>query len=511
MLFTNSAANIALAADRRFLRHQYEDGTVRALPVPHPHIWEEGVISSASRFKDQLIAKFLNMYGPQDPVSLKESVAYAPPHKKKQYAAAVKSLLKEEWNWKDAKVTAFIKWEKKKWKDGSAPRLILPRSTRYCAMVGSYLRPLEPKLMDAINTLYGDLFSTDLPVVLKGLNAAERGNIIAQAVDEVGDDWVFVGLDALHWDKHVHEHALRFEHLLYSECFSKEHQLELLRLLSAQIKNHVTAYSDDGYKVKFKRKGGRMTGDINTSLGNITLMVTLILGYLLENIRNSQELKRVRVINDGDDTGIIMPKRMLRYLEGLAPVMLGYGIQLKTEDPVYKLEKIVFCQTQPVYSSHFKQYIMVRTLRTALMKDSTILTKLKNVKDLASWRRVVGIGGKTLVPGIPVMGEFYDVFYRNTSEKDDSRKRIFTSELLESGFIRLSRGMHFVNQATICPRARLSFYDAFDVTPEQQQILEEYFRSLNFGSFEYAGLEKISSLILSEKTNITSNCKLHLV
>lgn len=98
-----------------------------------------------------VVDDFLEEYGLQSRLEYEEMLSLVPSHKRKEYRTAVQSLLLEGITFKDALILAFIKYEKKQYKEGAVPRLIFPRSTRFCAELATYLKPLEKKLIRTFN------------------------------------------------------------------------------------------------------------------------------------------------------------------------------------------------------------------------------------------------------------------------------------------------------------------------------------------------------------------------
>ena len=107
---------------------------------------------------------------------------------------------------------------------------------------------------------------------------------------------------------------------------------------------------------------------MNTGLGNVIIMVCLIHAYLrTRGVRGS-------LINNGDDCVVIMDRNSLqRFNSHLREWFLQMGFNLTVESTVRVLEKIKFCQCQPVFNG--VEYVMVRGLVAALQKDSISITK----------------------------------------------------------------------------------------------------------------------------------------
>lgn len=66
--------------------------------------------------------------------------------------------------------------------------------------------------------------------------------------------------------------ALKWEHSIYNAMFRSD---ELAELLGWQLTNKGFARTTDGL-IKYEVKGCRMSGDMNTALGNCMIMCALV-------------------------------------------------------------------------------------------------------------------------------------------------------------------------------------------------------------------------------------------
>jgi len=133
-------------------------------------------------------------------------------------------------------------------------------------------------------------------------------------------------------------------------------------------------------------------------------------------------------------------------------------------------EHIVFCQSQPIHLGDNK-YVMVRDPRTSISKDLVSLKPLDNKVVKERWLSAVGQGGLSLTSGIPVCQEFYTCLHRNANGA-----KPLSDPTLEGGFFRLSKGMT-ARYTEIRAETRLSFWLAFNVTPQEQLVIEDYYKA----------------------------------
>lgn len=366
--------------------------------------------------------------------------------KRVAYEKAVQELKEVPIKRTDALVKTFIKAEKINFsaKPDPAPRVIQPRSYRYNVEVGRYLKPFEHKVFEAFEKVYG------YKVILKGLNADGVAHEFRTSWDAFHKP-VAIGLDASRFDQHVSRDALQFEHRYYNLCFRDPELAELLRW---QL--HTTGFgrAKDGH-VRYEVDGCRMSGDMNTSLGNCIIMASIVLGYF-----ESYGVK-ARLHNNGDDCTVICEQADLYRLEHIGAWFNHFGFKLTQEQPVSVFECISFCQTQPVLLS--SGWRMVRDPRTAMSKDCVSLLRWGNETEFNAWRNAISECGLHLTSGVPIWEKWYQKLWAPLP------KAYAVEAIYESGMGFLARG---VKKAVITEATRYSFYLAFGILPDDQIALE---------------------------------------
>jgi len=368
--------------------------------------------------------------------------------KRSVYVKAVESLQVRRVSRKDSFIQAFVKAEKLDLdsKSDPVPRIIQPRSPRYNVEVGRYLKPLEKRMYKAVNKIFG------APVVAKGLNALSRGRLLRSHWDKFFDP-VAVGLDASRFDQSVSVGALEWEHSVYNKCCQSS---ELVKLLKWQLNNKGFGRCKDGW-VKYEVPGSRMSGDMNTSLGNVLIMCAMFRRYF------DEKSLKAGFVNDGDDCVVIVERSDLGMFEDVVPWFQRYGFTMKREVDVDVFEKISFCQSSPVYTA--KGWVMVRDPRITMTKDSFWLKPLANEKQWKRQRAALAVCGQRLTDGVPVARAWYDMLgcglTNSGADIDYSR----------SGMENLAEGMTDEN-SVILPETRASFFRAFDITPDRQEAIE---------------------------------------
>lgn len=421
------------------------------------------VAQRLSSFTDQ-IQGIANICGKTSPLTDQEFLDYYGGAKRSCYEAAVESLKDRPLSAIDCRVKAFTKGEYRK--PGGAPRAIQPRSPRYNVKLGRYIKHLEHKIFSSIDKVFDP--SGKHKTVAKGMNMTERGNVIANMWNSFADP-IAVGLDASRFDQHINRLLLEHEHGIY-HMFSQGYGDDLPKLstlLRSQLVNQGVYTGPDG-KIRYKVNGCRMSGDMNTSLGNVIIMCSLMYSY----IESKDLLGRVMLLNDGDDCVIIMDRiNQDKFTKGLVEWFLEMGLTMEYDGVYNTLESVEFCQSRPVKVDG-EGYRLVPRPSKRLYSDM-ITTKNVSVKKV--YRKQLGaIAGCGLAAssGLPIFQAFYSYLGRGSSPyipSVGSQYYKFRQELVD--------GMEIKTREPSMDE-RISFYFAFDVTPDEQRMVEKYYNSL---------------------------------
>ena len=418
------------------------DGSLARAPQPLPNVFAR---------LNEVRKRLLGATRPTPIVAREEYPGLYVGRKRGIYERAYTSLMVRAIGVRDAWVNTFVKAEKVNFdkKTDPAPRVIQPRSPRYNLEVGRYLKLYEKELFRGFERVWG------YPVVLKGMNSHEVGMWMSRHWEHF-DCPVAVGLDATRFDQHVSKHALKWEHSVYNAAFQSK---ELRRLLAWQVHNHGVARLD-GYRVDYDIEGCRMSGDINTGLGNCLLMSAMVISYC-EHIG-----LKFRLANNGDDCVLFVERTDLHLLAGIDAWMLDFGFTLTREEPVYELEHVEFCQTRPVWCS--TGWRMVRDPRTAMSKDCVSLLGWDTPGAFAAWADAIGSCGLSLTTGVPV----WESWYRQLRNLGKEAPEGVRDSVWDSGMGYMARG---VPAGVITEESRYSFYKAFGILPDLQVALEDHY------------------------------------
>lgn len=450
VVHNKSLVNLARGIAERVLYIRDKQGAYRRPPRPLDGIFN----ARLGEFRRQLF----RCLPPTAPIPLEEIPLMYKGRKQRVYQDAVDSLLRSPVCKDDAKVRAFVKCEKidQTEKGDSAPRVISPRSPRYNAMLAQWLNKHSEKLLyKGIQNVWGEV------TVAKGLNVQEVGELIASKWYSFKDP-VAIGADASRFDQHCSKQALAWEHSIYNGW---NHSKDLASLLRMQLVNEGKGICPDG-KASYVVEGCRMSGDMNTSSGNCLLMCGMMHAY------SKYVGVSTKLVNNGDDCVLFMERRDVeRFNAQVCHWFKEMGYTMVMEDPVYELEKIVFCQSNPLHMGN-GVHRMVRNPTDVLKKDSIALVPFTHNLCVSSWIAAVGNAGAALCSGVPFFQELY-ALYRRSGQVVDKLAKSYNVWWFEHATRALPGALACIN-----PECRLSFYIAFGMLPDEQTELESMLLSM---------------------------------
>ncbi len=363
----------------------------------------------------------------------------------------------------DSKLATFTKHEKiQVGVKRAVPRVIQPRKPEYNVAVGRYIRHLEHSVYHIISTLF------KFPTVMKGLNAFQVGECFHSAWTTFRDP-VGIGLDASRFDQHVSKPVLEWEHQIYMRYYPR--CAELAKLLSWQLHNSGVARASDG-TVWYKTTGSRCSGDMNTSMGNCLVMTACLYSYI-RSLGLAVGPGNCVVFNNGDDCMVILErKHEALFRSNLSRFFGDLGFVMEIEPTVDVLEKLSFCQTQPLFDG--RGWRMVRDPHISLSKDATFLTLRQVTSDLSTQLYATGQCGLCLCSRIPILQSYYQAMLRG---KTVTKRGYVDPRFYETGFYRMSFGCK-ADVGDVSDAARVSFYRAFGIVPDLQVQLERYYDAM---------------------------------
>jgi hypothetical protein len=452
----NSLRNLRRGLIERVFFVENEEKLLEPAPKPFDNVFDELL-----PFRRKLHA----IVGNHSPVSPQKFVEFYSGRKRNIYEQACLSLEGMPVQRRDSYLKTFVKAEKINIskKPDPAPRVIQPRNVRYNVEVGRYLRRFEHYLYRGIDEVWGG------PTVIKGYTVEAIGGIISDCWNQFVAP-VAIGFDMKRFDQHVSKTALQWEHSVYLDAFANDQYLA--ELLTWQIDNRGVGYAHDG-SIKYRVEGCRMSGDMNTAMGNCLLSCAIVHQFFKE-----QGIKG-RLINNGDDCVVFVEKECAAAVRaGMVRHWRKFGFQCELECDADIIERVEFCQMRPVMTKD--GYIMVRNPLVSLSKDCYSIGPWNGLQHAQKWVNAVGQCGMALCGELPVLQSYYQCMIRNTPNVDS--KSILRDVSFASGFRELAKlGKRVVG--SISEESRYSFYLAFGISPDAQTALEEDYdaHSLDWG------------------------------
>lgn len=389
--------------------------------------------------------------------------------KRTRYLQATDEVLAFGLSARDASIKMFVKCEKLEPdpdKPNPDPRAIQFRNAKYCVELARYLKPIEEHLYLLSGVSRG---VKPTRCIAKGLNQVERAELLVEKLGAFTDP-VVLSLDASRFDKHVDVELLKVEHRVYTLlCFCAY----FAWLLTLQLKNSCT--SSRG--LKYKVLGKRMSGDMNTALGNCLLMVIFLVAFMWW-------CSKWDVLDDGDDVLLLVERRDLpRVMRSVKPDFLEFGMEMKVEKVTDDLHQIVFCQSQVIEFTpgRFKfTRNPWKVLSCALAGTKYFTQPGARPKLLFS----IGLCELILNLGVPILQEFALAVLRNCGASrglelapDGSLMSRVRREMRVLGLKTLER----VDPQPIADCARVSFARAFGTEPFRQVQIERWLSTWSFG------------------------------
>jgi hypothetical protein len=378
---------------------------------------------------------------------------------------ATDDILVEGLSRRDAKIKMFVKFEKLcPDKVDPDPRAIQFRHPKYCVAVGRYLKPIE----HALYRMRGD--GKDLPatrLIGKGLSQRERAVLLKSKL-ELFENPVIMSLDASRFDQHVSRELLRIEHWMYLQCIPSD---EFARLLSWQLDN--MGVSSRG--IRYRTKGKRMSGDMNTALGNCLLMVLMVSTFMRG--------RKYDILDDGDDCLLVVEHYDAQWVkENVHAAFLEYGMEIKIENVAHSLEEVEWCQCKPIeYAPGEHKFVRNPRKVFAALGGAKYLEPSRKAR--ARLVNTIGLCELVLNLGVPVLQEYALALMRNAGTD-----AVLQFDEVDSMYYRVHRELRALNMKQLRKRdpqpvtdeARLSYMRAFGVSVQDQLAQEAWLRSWRF-------------------------------
>lgn len=373
----------------------------------------------------------------------------------------------------DAGVTLFVKCEKlspEKNPDPD-PRAIQFRNPRFCADIARFLKPMEHRLYEFCGD--GKVFPPSR-CIGKGLNSVERAKLLVGKAARFKNPR-FIGLDISRFDMHQHLLLLLQEHAVYKHMNKDPH---FARLLHMQLVNRGRS---EWYR--YKVQGKRMSGDMNTALGNCILMLLYVAAFCHVELK----LDLWDILDDGDDAILIVEEcEVERLLARVTSFFEELGQKVKVESVADNLDEVEWCQSHPIEVSRgCRKFVRnpFKVMSAALVGTSFRTSQRRR----AALVHTIGQAELVLNMGVPVLQEYALALIRNArteetvqlSESDGATSAVYHRVRRELKLFGL-RSLKRLEPSPIQPCARESFTRAWGVSYDDQIVIERALQAWNF-------------------------------
>lgn len=379
--------------------------------------------------------------------------------KRARYESAHARLISRDYSVgrRDAHVNMFVKMEAYRMnKVFPDCRAIQFRSFEYTLMLASMIRGPEHRLYGLENIpefQEGLLFA-------KNLNQYEKAEALREHWDRGYDHCVC--LDASRFDAHCNPAVLSCEHSFWTRANPDR---GLRRLLSMQINNigRVRIKED---QIKYKVKGGRMSGDSNTAGGNCIIMYCMLWCFF------KQRDQRFAILDDGDDSVVFYDGDAVTD-EEVEVYFRGFGFVMSIEARPSCFEHIDFCQSRPVQIDG--RWMMVRNPIKIISKLG-YTHKRDNVRTYRKRILTTATCEAWLAQGVPILQAYCHKILKiseaSLSKRQIRRGKYLSVEHLSYRMQHLITKIEDFEPKPVSEESRASFRRAFGFSESYQREFE---------------------------------------
>lgn len=159
----------------------------------------------------------------------------------------------------------------------------------------------------------------------------------------------YTEVDHTEFDAHVTTEMLKLTHVFYQSCF--HHNKELRHLSKKTLVNKCR--TRDG--IKYKVEGTRMSGDVDTSLGNSLINYAILRAGL-----QALGIQGDAIVN-GDDS-ILFTNQPVP-VDQFEAIMLKFNMHSKVQPSQTNIHKVEFCRNKLIYNNQGQPALMIQPTR----------------------------------------------------------------------------------------------------------------------------------------------------
>lgn len=407
------------------------------------------------------------------PMTFKEFIKSCPQKNRKRYLNALRRYLNEGIQERDFELNLFNKLDKldgflKKIKSNKEikPRAIQGRSYIFNLLFGCYTKKIE-KL--AYRLFPPSRLRSKSRMIVKGLNIPERSRLFMEKLENFKDPLV-ISLDASSFDASIKVCHLNGLKNIYMRLYPKDQFLKYL--LDKREMN-----LGEGAGIKYKMRGQRNSGEMDTALGNCLNMCSAAISCMIH-----LGISKYDIVNDGDDCLIILEnkcKNRARLTEpsqickAIKQLMREMGFDTDPESSHIRsvgVEDVEFCRSRLVW--YPGGYRWTRNGKRARSTFGMVLRKMNNKKQLLSHIKGMFTCEYFVSSGVPIIQPMlwhYIKLLGGVKKPKRWKNEDYAWRFLQefSDFPKSLPG-----PPTIHPLTRISYEKAFGITVNDQLVEE---------------------------------------
>lgn len=273
--------------------------------------------------------------------------------------------------------------------------MIQARNISFNIEYGRYIKPIEDRMHNK------DQFG-------KGNNTE-----IASKIYKLSKKYkYYTECDHSTFDAHVTPEMLRLTHTFYQSCYGHD---EYLRKLSKKTINNGCKTRDG---IKYRVKGTRMSGDVDTSLGNS------LINYAILKDSVNKLVGKCEIIVNGDDS-IIFSRKAIPTQE-LTNSLKTYNMESKVQTSQTNIHKVEFCRQRLIINSLGQAALMIDPERLIDIYGMTY----KQQRDYVEYLRQVCMCNIAINIKNP-LAQYWSMIYKESYDKPINLCEIFGYEYIE--------------------------------------------------------------------------------
>jgi len=347
----------------------------------------------------------------------------------------------------DGYVNMFCKDDLEMGRPSKAPRAIQFRNPVFALEQARFTKPVE-KWFYALKDEY------DTKIVGKSdpFTIAEE---LCQKANKFANP-CFLLLDASKFDTCVSKQWIEYCRDVYCKLFHKKYHRKIRMLWNQTIVNR--GFTRQG--VRYKTYGTRMSGDMDTGLGNSIIMWTMLKSFLLHN-----QVKGSILVN-GDDSVVVIERTHLCRVSDMSFFKeLGFNMKFEV---AHNIDEVEFCQARIIETDY--GVTMARNPARVMGRTSFRTTRAGKGEQRA-FINTLGLCERAASWGVPIASAMASKMI----EEAGTNRKIYINPWLEKHYAEMQKWWK-TGDPSISLQTRCNFERVWGITVEEQLRIENSIR-----------------------------------